>query len=53
MLFRSELLCVGDGAMELVERAFGVQGSDDVVYLPGVVSRKKQVVPEIMMEITQ
>lgn len=47
------LLCVGDGAMELVERAFGVQGSDDVVYLPGVVSRKKQVVPEIMMEITQ
>jgi len=39
--------------MELVERAFGVQGSDDVVYLPGVVSRKKQVVPEIMMEITQ
>lgn len=49
----TELLCVGDGAMELVERAFGVQGSDDVVYLPGVVSRKKQVVPEIMMEITQ
>ena len=49
----TELLCVGDGPMELVERAFGVQGSDDVVYLPGVVSRKKQVVPEIMMEITQ
>lgn len=49
----TELLCVGYGAMELVERAFGVQGSDDVVYLPGVVSRKKQVVPEIMMEITQ
>lgn len=49
----TEFLCVGDGAMELVERAFGVQGSDDVVYLPGVVSRKKQVVPEIMMEITQ
>ena len=32
---------------------FGVQGMEDVVRLPGVVSRKKQVVPELMMEITQ
>lgn len=49
----TELLCVGDGAEELVERAFGKQGHDGVVELPHVVSRKKQVVPEIMMEINQ
>lgn len=49
----TELLCVGDGAEELAERAFGRQGKDGVVKLPKVVSRKKQVVPELMMEINQ
>lgn len=53
ILSETQLVCVGDGAVELVERAFGVQGNDDIVRLPGVVSRKKQVVPELMMEITQ
>lgn len=53
ILSETLLLCMGDGSVELVERAFGVQGMEDVVRLPGVVSRKKQVVPELMMEITQ
>ena len=49
----TELLCVGTGAQELVENALGVSGNDGVVFLPGVVSRKKQIVPELMMEIAQ
>ena len=53
MLPGTELLCVGDGAEELVENALGVQGSDGSFLLPGVVSRKKQIVPELMMEIAQ
>ena len=47
------MLCVGDGAQELVENALGVTGNDGVVLLPGVVSRKKQIVPDLMMEIAQ
>ncbi len=53
MLPGTELLCVGDGAEELVENALGVQGNDGSFLLPGVVSRKKQIVPELMMEIAQ
>ena len=53
MLPGTELLCVGEGAEELVENALGVQGSEGAFLLPGVVSRKKQIVPELMMEIAQ
>lgn len=53
MLPGTELLCVGAGSEELVENALGVQGNDGVFLLPGVVSRKKQIVPELMMEIAQ
>lgn len=49
----TELLCVGEGAEDLVENAFNVQGVDGAFWLKGVVSRKKQVVPELMMEIAQ
>ena len=42
-----------DGAEELAENAFNVQGTDGAFWLKGVVSRKKQVVPELMMEIAQ
>lgn len=49
----TELLYVGDGAEELVENALGVKPGKDSFNLPGVVSRKKQIVPEIMMEIGQ
>lgn len=53
MMPGTEMLCVGDGAQELVENALGVTGNDGVVLLPGVVSRKKQIVPDLMMEIAQ
>ncbi|MFP5526996.1 manganese-dependent inorganic pyrophosphatase [Peptococcus simiae] len=39
-------LVVGDG-LEAVEAAFGERIADQVVQLPGVVSRKKQVVPPL------
>ncbi len=49
----TELLCVGDGAEALVDDAFGVKETEGSFILPGVVSRKKQIVPELMMAITQ
>lgn len=35
------------GKQEIVEKAFNIKLEDNMVYLPGVVSRKKQVVPVI------
>ncbi len=54
----TELLCVGAGAQNLIFNAFHMAGDseheqeakkDSTVELPGVVSRKKQLIPEIMM----
>lgn len=53
MLPGTELLCRGEGSAELVEEAFDVVGENGHYLLPGVVSRKKQVVPELMMAISQ
>ena len=39
------LLCTGD--VETVEEAFNVKIKDQTVFLPGVLSRKKQVVPAL------
>ena len=50
---KTELLYYGDGAGTLAESALGAPAVDGSVMLPGVVSRKKQIVPQIMMEITQ
>jgi manganese-dependent inorganic pyrophosphatase len=41
-----ETLFVG-ALKEIVGKAFGVQTKENSVYLPGVVSRKKQVIPNI------
>ena len=49
----TELLYVGDGAGQLAADALGAEAKDGSVMLPGVVSRKKQIVPQLMMEITQ
>ena len=43
----TELLCVGD--VETVEHAFNVKVKDGAVFLPGVISRKKQVVPALSL----
>jgi manganese-dependent inorganic pyrophosphatase len=40
----STVLFAGDNG-ELISKAFGVQTNENSVYLQGVVSRKKQVVP--------
>lgn len=42
----SELLAAGK-AKEVVSKAFNVQLEEDSAYLPGIVSRKKQVIPPI------
>lgn len=39
------LLCVGD--LDTVEEAFNVKIKDNTVFLPGVLSRKKQIVPAL------
>ena len=52
----TELLCEGAGAEQLIIKAFHVEGDNDdgqvhgqLISLPGVVSRKKQLVPGIMV----
>lgn len=47
----TQLLCYGDKAPELVQEAFHQKVNDGSVSLPGVLSRKKQLVPAFMMAI--
>jgi manganese-dependent inorganic pyrophosphatase len=42
----TEMLIAGDVAA--VARSFGVEPSDHVIDLPGVMSRKKEVAPKLM-----
>ena len=44
----TELLMAGKGAESLVARAFQVEVKDGIAVLPGVVSRKKQLLPRII-----
>lgn len=48
------LLCAGQGAVTLAAKAFhqdleNLEGAEPVLELPGVVSRKKQLIPELML----
>lgn len=51
----TELVCQGQGAVQLAARAFhldpeeAAEQAEPVVSLPGVVSRKKQLIPELML----
>ena len=47
----TELLMVGKGAESRVRRAFGVEVENGMAVLPGVVSRKKQMLPYIINTI--
>ncbi len=52
----TELICIGQGAEQLVLNAFHINEKvseirDGIVKLPGVVSRKKQLAPIIMMAL--
>ena len=44
----SEMLYFGTNAERIVKRAFDVEPVDGIATLPGVVSRKKQVIPALM-----
>lgn len=44
----TELLCYGEGAEKLVQEAFGKQMEKGSVILPGIVSRKKQLIPALL-----
>lgn len=44
----TELLYYGEGAEHLVQLAFDVQPNEDIFFLPGIVSRKKQLLPAFM-----
>ncbi|MBR3326261.1 MAG: putative manganese-dependent inorganic diphosphatase [Atopobiaceae bacterium] len=44
----TEMLYWGNGAERLCSRAFDVEAKDGMAVLPGVVSRKKQVIPAMM-----
>ena len=48
----SDLLWAG-GAEELIQRAFGVTPQDGMAVLPGVISRKKQLIPALMAAMKQ
>lgn len=47
----TELLLAGDGAKELSANAFQLPHSEESLYLKGVVSRKKQLIPVLMSEL--
>ena len=55
----TDLICVGQGASQMVATAFHLieegQHADlgEVITLEGVVSRKKQLAPQIMMALQQ
>ncbi|NBI09777.1 putative manganese-dependent inorganic diphosphatase [Colidextribacter sp. OB.20] len=47
----TELLTAGSGAEELIAKAFGVRPEGGVITLPGIVSRKKQMIPRLISTI--
>lgn len=50
---KTTMLCYGKNADALIEDAFSVKVEENVAVMPGVVSRKKQVVPGIMTALTR
>lgn len=49
----TELIFQGNGAKEVVANAFKISNPDEKVILEGVVSRKKQLIPLLMMSLQQ
>lgn len=49
----SDILSFGDGAVNYVMDAFHVISDNNVCHLPGVVSRKKQVIPALVSRIQE
>ena len=44
----TELLFYGEGSKEMAESAFSMEADNGSLYLKGVVSRKKQLIPALM-----
>ena len=44
----SKVVCGGSNGTGIMEKAFNVESTGDSVFLPGVVSRKKQMIPALM-----
>lgn len=49
----TELLMAGPDADKIIRRAFSVEIENDMAVLPGVVSRKKQMIPALLAAIKQ
>ncbi len=49
----TDLICVGKEDQEIVEKAFQASLSEGSVLLPGIVSRKKQLIPALMTAINE
>ncbi|EET62160.1 DHHA2 domain protein [Marvinbryantia formatexigens DSM 14469] len=49
----TELLCFGEGSEKLVKEAFGKTVENGSVILPGIVSRKKQLIPALFSALQQ
>ncbi|HWQ78753.1 MAG TPA: putative manganese-dependent inorganic diphosphatase [Anaerovoracaceae bacterium] len=49
----THLLCFGGGAQEAAETAMKVSADNGTLLLPGVVSRKKQLIPALMAALQQ
>lgn len=49
----TELLCFGEGAEKLVREAFGKSVENGSAILPGLVSRKKQLIPTLFSTLQQ
>ncbi len=51
---QSQILCAGEGASKILAKAFsGVKPEDDKAILKGVVSRKKQFIPELIRALQE
>jgi manganese-dependent inorganic pyrophosphatase len=50
---QSQVLCAGNGARRILQQAFSDAGEDEPVILRGVVSRKKQFVPEVIKALQE
>jgi manganese-dependent inorganic pyrophosphatase len=50
---QSQVLCAGNGARRVLQQAFSDAGEDEPVILRGVVSRKKQFVPEVIKALQE
>lgn len=48
-----QLYLIGEAEVELAQKVFGKEISEDIMELPGVVSRKKQIVPPLTEELSK